>query len=127
MADRHGERVGRVVGRRRLGETEQQFDHLLHLTLVRAAIADDGTLHFGGRVLDHGAACLDGGEQRDAAGVSELEGAAGVDGVKHALDGDTFGSRLGQTVPTALGESVARRSGNASPAAAVMAPQVTRR
>ena len=100
MADRHGQRIGGVVRRRRLGEAEQQLDHLLHLVLLGAAVADDGALHLGGRVLDDGAAGLDGGEHGHAAGVPQLQRAAGVDGVKQVLDGDAVGARLRRAAPS---------------------------
>ena len=38
---RDGQRVGRVVRRRRRVEAEQQLHHLLDLRLLGAAVADD--------------------------------------------------------------------------------------
>jgi hypothetical protein len=69
MTDRHRQRVGSIVRRRGLRQPEQQLDHLLHLMLLRAAVADDRPLDLGRRVLDDVAAGLDGREHRDAAGV----------------------------------------------------------
>ena len=95
--------------------------------LLGAAVADDGALHFGRRVLDHLAAGLDGGEHRDAARVPELQRAADVDGVKQVLDGDAVGPAGGEQrrqLAVDAGETLRetrRRRG------AVMAPQVTRR
>ncbi len=94
MTDRDGQRIRGIVRRRRLGETKQQLDHLLHLTLIRATVADHRALHFRGGVLNDRAAGLDRREQRDAARVPKLERAASVDGVKDALDGDAVGPRL---------------------------------
>ena len=44
----------------------------------------------------HLAAGFDGGEHRDAARVTELERAAGVDGVKQVLDRDALRLALGE-------------------------------
>ena len=73
-------------------EPEQQLDHLLHLRLLGAAVADDRTLDLGRRVLDDRQAGLGGGEQRDAARVPELERAAHVARVEDVLDGDAVGT-----------------------------------
>src|SRR5438105_10588150 len=51
VADRDRERVGGIVWRRHGRQPEQQLHHVLHLRLLRAAIADDGALDLGGRVL----------------------------------------------------------------------------
>ena len=96
MADGHGQRIGGVVRRRRGGQTEEQLHHHLHLRLLGAAVADDGALHFGGRVFHHFAPGLDRGEHGHAAGVPQLQGAAGVDRVKEVFDGDAVGARGGQ-------------------------------
>lgn len=92
VTDRHGQRVGCVEGLRRLVESEQQRDHLLHLLLLRASVTDHGPLDLGWRVFDDVTACLDGGEHRDPARVPELQRAAGVGGVKEVLDGDAVGT-----------------------------------
>src|SRR5688572_29682627 len=94
VANRDRQGIGCIVRCGRLRETKQHLDHLLHLTLLRAAVADDGAFHFGGCVLDDRAAGLDSREQRNAARVPQLERAARVDRVKHALDGDAVGPRL---------------------------------
>ena len=60
-------------------EPEQQLDHLLHLLLLGAAVADDRALDLGRRVLDDRHARLDRREHRDAARVTELQRAAHVD------------------------------------------------
>lgn len=51
VADGHGQRVGRINGRRRLPEAQQQSNHLLHLPLARLTVAGDGLLDLQGRVL----------------------------------------------------------------------------
>src|SRR5687767_3457311 len=96
MTDGHGERVGGVVRRRRFVETEQQLDHLLHLVLLGAAVTDHRPLDLGRCVLDDLASRFDGGKDGDAARVSELQRAPGVDGVKQALDGDALGTAGGE-------------------------------
>ena len=94
MADRDGERVGGVVRRRDGRQPEQQLHHVLHLRLLRAAIADDGALDLGGRVLEDRQMRLDGGEHRDAARVSELQRAADVCRVKQIFDRDRVRTAL---------------------------------
>ena len=97
VANRHGQRIGGVVRRRHLVQSEQQLDHLLHLPLVRAAVSHDGALHFGRRVFEHLASRLDRGQNRDAARVTELERASGVGRVEQILDDDAIGATLGET------------------------------
>jgi hypothetical protein len=87
VAERHGERVGGVMRCRHGVEPEQQLDHLLHLGLLGAAVADDGAFHLGRRVLDHRHPGLHRRQHRHAAGVTQFEGAADVGGVEQAFDG----------------------------------------
>ena len=96
VADGDRQRVGGVVRRRRLGQPEQQLDHLLHLVLLGAAVADDGALDLGRRVLEDRHARLDRREHRDAARVAELQRAAHVHGVKQVLDGHAVGPAVGE-------------------------------
>ena len=96
VADGHGEGVRGVERLRRLGEAEQQRDHVLHLVLLGAAVADHRALDFGRRVFGDDEAGLRGGQQRDAARVPELQRAAGVDGVEQRFDGDGVGPALGE-------------------------------
>ena len=117
MTDRHGQRVGGVVRRRRLRQAEQQLDHLLHLVLLGAAVADDRALDLRRRVLDDRAARLDGGEHRDAARMPELQRAADVDGVKEVLDRHAVGParreqrrQLAMDAREALGKRVGWRA-----------------
>ena len=56
--------------------------HLLHLRLFGAAVADDGPLDLGRRVLEHRQAGFDRRQHRDAARVPELQRAADVDRVR---------------------------------------------
>src|SRR5688572_8145144 len=106
VTDRHCQCIRRVERRRRLRQSEQQLDHLLHLTLLRAAIANDGALHFCRCVLDDCAARFDSREQRDTSRVSELQGAARIDRVKDALDRDAVGPR-----PREQGDELAVNAG----------------
>ena len=76
VADGDRQRVGGVVRRRHRGQPEQQLDHLLHLRLVGAAVADDRALDLGRRVLEDRHAGLDRRQHRDAARVPELQRAA---------------------------------------------------
>jgi len=66
MTDRHGECVRGIERRRRRLQAEQQLDHLLNLVLLGAAVSDDGPLHFGRAVLEHGAASLHGRQDYQA-------------------------------------------------------------
>jgi hypothetical protein len=96
VADGDGEGVRCVMRRRCLGQAEQQPDHLLYLMLVRAPVADHGTLHFGRGVLDDLAARLDSRENRDAARVAEAQRAAGIHRRKQVLHRHAFGTHGGQ-------------------------------
>ena len=90
MADRDGQRIGSVVRRRRLIETQQQLDHLLDLVLFSAAVADDGTLDLSRRVFHDRTTCFDRRKHCHATRMPELERTADVDRVKQALDGDSI-------------------------------------
>src|SRR6185503_14052185 len=88
MTYRDGQRVGGVVWRGRFRQTEQQFDHLLHLMLLGAAVADHRALDGSRRVFHHRAPALDCRQHGDSARVTELQGGAGIDRGKQAFDGD---------------------------------------
>ena len=96
VANRDGERIGRVVRLRDRVEAQQHLHHLRDLRLLGAAVADDGALDLRGRVFDHHHAGLDRGEHRDAARVPELQRAARVDRVENVFDGDALGPVLGE-------------------------------
>ncbi len=51
MAERHRERIGRVIGPGNILKAEQHAHHLLHLALVGTAIAGYCLLYLGGCVL----------------------------------------------------------------------------
>ena len=86
VANRHGQRVGGVVRRGRFRKAEQQLDHLLHLVLFGATVADHRALDLGAGVYSTtGQPALDRGQHGDAARVPELQRGAGVDGVKDRL------------------------------------------
>ena len=88
MTDGHGERIGGIVWRWWRVESEEQFHHLAHLVLLGAAVAHDGALDLGWRVLDDRASCFDRGEHGHTARVPEFQRASHVVGVKQVFDGD---------------------------------------
>ena len=88
MANRHGKRVGGVMGRWRGGKTEEQLHHLPHLVLLGASVPDDRALDFGRRVLDHLTAGLNRSKHRYPTRVTELQRATDVRRVEEILDGD---------------------------------------
>ena len=92
MTDGDRERIGRIERRGRLGEAEEQLDHRLHLPFLGASVSHHRLFHFGRRVFHDGHAGFDSGQHRDAAGVAQLQRAAGVDGVKQILDGHDVGT-----------------------------------
>ena len=111
MANRHRQRVSRIMGRRQLGKSEQQPDHVLNLLLVGTPIANDGALDFRWSVLDDRAACLDRREHGDAACMSQLDGRTDVGGVEECFDGHAVGRATLQSrrefsmnAPQAMGE-----------------------
>ena len=127
VANRHGQRICGIVRRRHLVQSEQQLDHLLHLPLVRTAVSHDGALHFGRRVLEHFATGFDRGENRDAARVTELERASRVGRVEQILDDDALRADTRRDARKARDGFWRGGAGKESPAAAAIAPQVTRR
>jgi hypothetical protein len=88
MTERHRQRVGRVVWCRRLRQSQQDLDHLLHLVFLGAAVPDDRTLDLGGRILRDWASGLYRGEDRDTARVPELQGAADIRRVEQVFHRD---------------------------------------
>ena len=112
VADRHGQRVGGVVGPRRLGQPEQALDHVLHLALGRAARAADRALDLLRRVVHAGHRALAGGEQHDAAGLADRERGTHVLAEVERLEGHRRGRVLAQQVVQAgvdRGQAVGRR------------------
>ncbi len=96
VADGDGQRVRRVVGRRRLAERQQRLDHAADLVLRGAAGPADGALDLLGRVLRAGDRGLPGGEQDRAARLPDREGRARVDAEVEALQRDRVRLVLGQ-------------------------------
>ena len=112
VADRHRERVGGVVGRRRLGQPEQRRHHPLDLALVGRARAADGLLHGLRRVVEAGHAALGGGEHRDAARLADAQRRAHVLAEEEVLERHRL--RLvpvDQLAPATRGSSARRSSG----------------
>jgi hypothetical protein len=107
------------VRRRRRRQSEEQLHHLLHLRLLRAAVADHGALHFGGRVFSDVRAALHRGEHRHAARMPQLQRAPDVEGVEQVLDRHAIRPALGEKRRQAavnlvqfVGERRGRRRGN---------------
>ena len=96
MANRYSKRIGRVVRLWDRIQPQQHLHHLCDLRLFRAAVTDDRTLDLRGRVFDNRHPSLDRGEHRDTSRVPKLQGAARIDRVKDALDGDALGAVLGK-------------------------------
>jgi len=94
MTNGHGQRVCSIVSRWGTVQPEQELHHLLDLPLVCATVSHNGPLHFGGRVLHDLAPRFDGGQNRHAARVTELEGTSRVVGIEKVLDDDTLGPAL---------------------------------
>jgi hypothetical protein len=94
MANRHGQCIRCVVWGWYPIESEQQLDHLLNLTLVRATVPNDGTFDLCRRVFQHFAAGLDRRKNGDTSRVSELQRAARVARVEQILDDHAGGAAL---------------------------------
>jgi hypothetical protein len=101
VADRHRERVGGVVGRRRLGQREDGLDHADDLVLGRPARAADGALDLLGRVVGARDAPLAGGEHDHAAGLADGERRHRVGAEVQVLDGHGGGRVLVEQVADA--------------------------
>jgi hypothetical protein len=99
VANGHGQRIGRIVGRGHGRQAEQQLHHLLHLRFFGASVPHDGAFDLGRAVLDDREAGLRRSQDSDAARVTELQGAAGIDGVEDAFNGDRVRTALDQSPP----------------------------
>ena len=78
VADRDRQRVGGVLGMRRLLERQQRLHHARDLVLLRAPRAADGVLDLLRRVGDDLEPALAGGQHDDAARLPDGERARGV-------------------------------------------------
>ena len=85
MADRNRQRIGRI-GARDLRAWEQHAQHRLHLFLRRAAGADDGLLDEARCIFADRQPGACAGEQRDAAGVRQLQRRLRIVVDEHFLD-----------------------------------------
>src|SRR5262245_49047310 len=90
MTDRYREGIRSVMRRWSFVETEQHFDHVLHLTLVGAAVSDHRAFHFRRCVFDNVAPGFDGSEHRHTTGMPQLQRAASIHTVKEVLHRDTL-------------------------------------
>jgi diguanylate cyclase (GGDEF)-like protein len=98
VADRDGERVGRVVGARRLGQAQQRLHHPLDLVLAGAAAAADGALDLLGRVVRARHAALAGGHEDRPARLADGESCANVLTEIQSFEGDRIGLVLDEQV-----------------------------
>jgi len=95
MAKRDRERVGFVLAKG-TGRRKEPGHHEADLVLRRRALADDGELHLGRRVLVHVGATLARGQQYDPANVPDLEGRVRALSNERGLDRDLVRMRLDQ-------------------------------
>ena len=91
MADRNRERVGGIMRARQRGQAEQELDHLAHLGLFSAPVADHRPLDLRGRVFNERNAGFDRRQHGNAPSVTELQRAADVGRVKQVFDRNPFG------------------------------------
>lgn len=96
VADRERERISRVGGRRRRGESEQCLRHPLHLLLVGPAVAADGLLDLRRRVLDTGKARVRTGHEERASDLPDREGAPRIEAEERLLERDRVRPVLGE-------------------------------
>jgi hypothetical protein len=115
MADRHGQRIRRVVRRWCRTQTKQQLHHLTDLLFLGPAVADNRAFDLSRRVLDDVATRFDRGEHRDTAGVTELERTADVRRMKQVFNRNTVRAigrqqrrKLGVDSRETIGKCVAR-------------------
>jgi hypothetical protein len=94
VADGDGERVGGVVGPRRLGQREQRLDHPGHLALVGAPVPAHRSLDLLRGVVDAVDALLAGGEQDDAPRLADRERRPDVLTEIQCFEGDGVGPVL---------------------------------
>jgi hypothetical protein len=95
VADRERERISRVGGRRRRGESEQCLRQPLHL-LVGPAVAADGLLDLRRRVLDTGKARLRTGHEERASDLPDRERAPRIEADERLLERDRVRPVLGE-------------------------------
>lgn len=86
VADRYGQRIGRVVWRWNGIQSQQEPDHLLYLALLGTPVPDDAHFDFQRGVFKDCDACLGGSKESHTAGVSEFKGRLHIRGVKDFLD-----------------------------------------
>ena len=92
MADRDRERVGGVIGARRIAEAQQRRDHPRHLPLVGAPAAAHGALDLLGGVAGARESVLTGRQHGRAAGMPDGERGAHVLAEVELLEGHRVGT-----------------------------------
>ena len=116
MADRDRERVGGVIGARRLGQAQQRLHHPLHLVLRGATAAAHGALDLLRRVVVARDPALAGRDEHRPARLPDGERRADVLTEKQCLEGDGVGLVGRKKVVHALvehGETALRRHARA--------------
>src|SRR5207244_10791091 len=86
VADRDGERVGRMMRCRQLGQTENDLHHALDLRFLRASVAADRLLDRRGRVLGALEVMAGAGDEHGAPSLPDEERGAGVDAAERLLE-----------------------------------------
>lgn len=115
MAEGHGQRVGGIRRLRLFAQSQLGLNHLLHLLLGRAAMADDAGLDFARRITVRRNPRLSGGEENHAANFGELQSGAHVQSREYGFYRNCVGSELleelrdhAMNAAEARGEIVAR-------------------
>src|SRR5439155_6297997 len=83
VTDGDGQSIRGVTGRGHHRKAQKEPDHRLHLSLLSAAVSDNGTFYLQGRVFEHGNTVLGRSEKHDSPHVSQLERGLHVGRMKH--------------------------------------------
>ncbi|SUG38593.1 Uncharacterised protein [Salmonella enterica subsp. arizonae] len=94
MRDRDSQRICGIC-LRISGELQQRSNHMLNLAFLRATNTNDGLLNLTRRVFKHRQFPVDRGDNRYAAGLSQLEGGIGILRHKHLFDSEIVRLELG--------------------------------
>jgi len=101
MAQRHAQGIARI-GLELAGKIQQYFDHVLHLYLVRAALADDGLLDLAGGVFMHRQARHQHRAEGSPSGLAEFQRGVGVLVHEHLLNRQFIGFILADDIDNAV-------------------------
>src|SRR5437773_1900785 len=86
VTDGDGQSIRGVRGGGRHRKAQKEPDHRLHLSLLSAAVSDNGAFYLQGRVFEHGNTVLGRSEKHDSPHVSQFERGLHVGGMKHLFD-----------------------------------------